>query len=37
MEVDYIDDSISVSKYPLSASVALSKIINAFEDVWKVE
>jgi rRNA pseudouridine-1189 N-methylase Emg1 (Nep1/Mra1 family) len=36
MEVDYIDDSICVSKYPLSASVALGRIINAFEDLWEI-
>lgn len=36
MEVDYCDDYISVSKYPLSASNAIGKIINAFEDHWNI-
>lgn len=37
MEAEYIDDAICVSKYPLSASTCLGKILNVFEDVWKIE
>ena len=36
MEVDYIDDSICISKFGLSASVCLGKILNAFENHWKI-
>ena len=36
MEVDYCDEYISVSKYPLSASNAIGKIINAYEDAWNI-
>lgn len=34
MECDYIDDAICISKYSLSASCCLSKILNTFEDYW---
>lgn len=36
MEVDFCDEYISVSKYPLSASNAIGKIINAYEDAWNI-
>lgn len=36
MEVDYCDEYISVSKYPLSASNAIGKILNAYEDAWEI-
>jgi rRNA pseudouridine-1189 N-methylase Emg1 (Nep1/Mra1 family) len=36
MEVDYIDDAICISKFPLSASVCLSKITNVFEEYWDI-
>lgn len=31
-----IDHSISVSSYPLSAAVVLSKITNSFEEYWDI-
>lgn len=34
MEVDYIQDTLCVSKYPLSAAYATSKILYAFEKKW---
>ena len=37
MENDYVNDSICISKFSLSASVALSKICNAYENFWNVE
>jgi rRNA small subunit pseudouridine methyltransferase Nep1 len=37
MENDYVTDSICISKFSLSASVALSKLCNAFENHWNVE
>lgn len=36
MEVDYIDDAICISKYPLSASTCLGRILNAFEETWNI-
>jgi rRNA small subunit pseudouridine methyltransferase Nep1 len=30
------DEKISISEYPLSASVACGKVVNAFEDLWDV-
>ena len=33
---DVVDDKISISEYPLSASVTCSKLTNAFEDLWNV-
>jgi len=35
-DVNWTDQSIAISKYPLSASVALGRICNAFEGVWNV-
>ena len=34
MEVDFCQEYISVSKYPFSASNAIGKIINSYEDFW---
>lgn len=36
VEIDYIEDSICISKYGLSASVCLGKIMNAFENKWEI-
>ncbi len=36
LEIDYSNDSISVSSYPLSAAVVCSKLCTAFEKVWEV-
>jgi Uncharacterized conserved protein len=36
MEADYIDDSICISRYGLSAANCISKIVNAFEDHWDI-
>jgi rRNA small subunit pseudouridine methyltransferase Nep1 len=32
----YVEEKISVSEYPLSASVACGKICCAFEDLWNI-
>jgi len=32
MENTYVDDCISISKYGLTASVCLNRILNAFEN-----
>ena len=36
LDIDYANDSISVSAYPLSASVVCSKVCCAFEDIWGI-
>jgi rRNA small subunit pseudouridine methyltransferase Nep1 len=36
MEVDYITDSICISKYALSASVCLGRITYAFEMLYEI-
>eukprot|EP01064_Diplonema_japonicum_P026609 TRINITY_DN38083_c0_g1_i1.p1 TRINITY_DN38083_c0_g1~~TRINITY_DN38083_c0_g1_i1.p1 ORF type:complete len:238 (+),score=38.99 TRINITY_DN38083_c0_g1_i1:33-716(+) len=37
VNVDYITDTISFSPHPLSASVALGKLLDAFECKWNVD
>lgn len=36
VDVDYIEDTISISSYPLSAALACAKICSAFEEKWNV-
>jgi rRNA pseudouridine-1189 N-methylase Emg1 (Nep1/Mra1 family) len=36
MEVDYIHETLCVSKYPLSAAYATSKILYSFEKKWNL-
>lgn len=33
---EFVEHKISVSNYPLSASVTCSKVCNAFEDIWNI-
>lgn len=33
---EYAEEKISISEYPLSASVACSKLCNAYEDLWGI-
>lgn len=35
-EPDYVDEFVSISKYPLSAALVCAKLTSAFEDVWGV-
>lgn len=35
-EPDYVDETFSISKYPLSAALVCAKITNAFEEAWNV-
>ena len=35
-EVDWTERTIAVSQYPLSASIALGRMINAFEQAWGI-
>lgn len=36
MELDYLNDCICISRYPLSAALCVSKIINEFEVAWDI-
>ena len=36
IEVDYTEETISISEYPLSAALACTKICSAFEDAWGI-
>jgi rRNA small subunit pseudouridine methyltransferase Nep1 len=36
MENDYVQESICVSKYSLSAAYAIAKILFGFESLWKI-
>lgn len=36
IEIDYINESVCISKYSLSGAYCLAKIINAYEDMWKI-
>lgn len=36
VEVDYSEDVISISNYPLSAALTCAKLCTAFEEVWGV-
>ena len=31
-----LDDRVSLSQFPLSASVACSKLTNSFEEIWNI-
>jgi len=35
-DVDYTEESVSISQYPLSAALACTKIVSAFEEVWGI-
>lgn len=36
INVDYTDDNVSVSSYPLSAAIVCAKLCTSFEKVWDV-
>ncbi len=36
VNVDYHEDTISISSYPISAALTCSKFCAAFEDKWNV-
>uniref|UniRef100_A0A1B6CP32 18S rRNA (pseudouridine-N1)-methyltransferase n=1 Tax=Clastoptera arizonana TaxID=38151 RepID=A0A1B6CP32_9HEMI len=36
VSVDYTEDCISISNYPLSAALACTKLCSAFEEVWGI-
>ncbi|XP_014483947.1 PREDICTED: ribosomal RNA small subunit methyltransferase NEP1 [Dinoponera quadriceps] len=36
IKTDYTEDTISISKYPLSAAITCSKLCIAFEEVWGI-
>lgn len=36
LKVDYADEYVSISSYPLSAAMVCMKVCNAFEEHWQV-
>lgn len=36
LNVDYTEDTISISNYPLSAALTCTKLCSAFEEAWGV-
>lgn len=36
VNVDYVEDNVSISNYPLSAALTCTKLCSAFEEVWNV-
>lgn len=36
VECDYVEDTISISNYPLSAALTCAKLCSGFEEVWGV-
>ena len=36
LNIDYQNDTISISKYPLTAGIVCSRICSAFENCWNV-
>jgi rRNA small subunit pseudouridine methyltransferase Nep1 len=36
LNVDYTEDTISISNYPLSAALTCAKLCSAFEEVWNI-
>lgn len=36
LEIDYTEEDISISNYPLSAALTCTKLCSAFEEVWNI-
>ena len=36
VDVDYSEEEVSISQYPLSAALTCSKLCSAFEEVWGI-
>lgn len=36
VNVDYVEESISISNYPLSAALTCTKLCSAFEEAWNI-
>lgn len=36
VKTDYIEDTVSISNYPLSAALTCSKLCSSFEEVWGI-
>ncbi|XP_015787869.1 ribosomal RNA small subunit methyltransferase NEP1 [Tetranychus urticae] len=36
VEADYVDETVSISQYPLSGALACTKIVSAFEEAWEI-
>jgi len=36
VDADYVEETVSFSQYPLSAALACTKIVSAFEESWGI-
>jgi rRNA small subunit pseudouridine methyltransferase Nep1 len=36
VEVDYTEETISISNFPLSGALTCAKLCTAFEEVWEI-
>lgn len=36
LDVDYTEETVSISNYPLSAALTCTKLCSAFEECWSV-
>ncbi|XP_022905203.2 ribosomal RNA small subunit methyltransferase NEP1 [Onthophagus taurus] len=36
LNLDYVEDNVSISNYPLSAALTCTKLCSAFEEVWEI-
>ena len=37
IDVDYTEEEVSISGYPLSAALTCAKVCSAFEEGWGIE
>jgi len=37
INADYVENTVSISNYPLSGAVVCSRICQAFEDLWNIQ
>ena len=37
VEVDYVEDEVAISGYPLSAALTCAKLCTAFEEAWSIQ
>lgn len=36
VQADYVTDSVTLSQYPMTPSIACSKVLDAFEGLWEI-
>lgn len=37
VEVDYVEEEVAISEYPLSAALTCAKLCSAFEEGWGIK